>query len=575
MKAIFLSILCLCLLLTVWGCDSSDPAESSTPTTVETAELFAQEQFSQRDRDSSTEDSIPVHLTAQGPVCEDRGISVGKDSITVRSPGKYRFFGEYHGSIVVDVDKNDHVHLILDNAVITAEQTAALYVKQAEKVVVTLKGTNRLLTEESFSTEGGNKIDAVIFAKDDLSFNGEGALFLQSPDHGIVCKDDLVFLGGSYDIKAQRHGISTEGSIRVGDGTFTLETQKDGMNTDNSVDPLSAYIYIARGSFTLQAGGDGISTDSALRIDDGSFILTAGGGSSKGETHYEEAPGFRPTSTAVTEDSSTGTKGINAADDILIQGGSFQINSADDGIHSKGNVEILGGSLTVESGDDGIHAEELLQIRGGEVTVPTAYEGLEGHCIEIAGGRIHIVASDDGLNAAGGADGSGMGRNDMFAVDKEAYITLSGGRLFVDSKGDGIDSNGIFTVTGGETYISGPSGGGNSALDCNGEATVTGGLFIAAGATGMATGFGAGSTQGSIFVSYSTQPSGSKVSLKNSFGEEILSWETTKSSSSIVLSCPQIKEGESYHLTVGQIEGDILMTDIVYGTSPTHPGGRR
>ena len=112
-------------------------------------------------------------------------------------------------------------------------------------------------------------------------------------------------------------------------------------------------------------------------------------------------------------------------------------------------------------------------------------------------------------------------------------------------------------------------------MDCNGEATVTGGLFIAAGATGMATGFGAGSTQGSIFVSYSTQPSGSKVSLKNSSGEEILSWETTKSSSSIVLSCPQIKEGESYHLTVGQIEGDILMTDIVYGTSPTHPGGRR
>jgi dUTPase len=310
MKATFLSILCLCLLLTVWGCDSSDPTESSTPTAVETAELFAQEQFSQRDRDSSTEDSIPVHLTAQGPVCEDRGISVGKDSITVRSPGKYRFFGEYHGSIVVDVDKNDHVHLILDNAVITAEQTAALYVKQAEKVVVTLKGTNRLLTEEPFSTEGGNKIDAVIFAKDDLSFNGEGALFLQSPDHGIVCKDDLVFLGGSYDIKAQRHGISTEGSIRVGDGTFTLETQKDGMNTDNSVDPLSAYIYIAKGSFTLQAGGDGISTDSALRIDDGSFILTTGGGSSKGKTHYEEAPGFRPTRTAVTEDSSTGTKGM-------------------------------------------------------------------------------------------------------------------------------------------------------------------------------------------------------------------------------------------------------------------------
>ena len=85
----------------------------------------------------------------------------------------------------------------------------------------------------------------------------------------------------------------------------------------------------------------------------------------------------------------------------------------------------------------------------------------------------------------------------------------------------------------------------------------------------MASGFGMNSTQGSILVSYSSQPAGSKVSLTNAAGEELLSWETTKPSSSIVISCPAICKGETYRLTVGEFTTEITMTDIVYG----HGGG--
>ena len=45
------------------------------------------------------------------------------------------------------------------------------------------------------------------------------------------------------------------------------------------------------------------------------------------------------------------------------------------------------------------------------------------------------------------------------------YFLFSGGHTEIDAEGDGIDANGILTVSGGETYVSGPTGDGNGALD--------------------------------------------------------------------------------------------------------------
>lgn len=36
------------------------------------------------------------------------------------------------------------------------------------------------------------------------------------------------------------------------------------------------------------------------------------------------------------------------------------------------------------------------------------------------------------------------------------YFLFSGGHTEIDAEGDGIDANGILTVSGGETYVSGP-----------------------------------------------------------------------------------------------------------------------
>ena len=127
-----------------------------------------------------------------------------------------------------------------------------------------------------------------------------------------------------------------------------------------------------------------------------------------------------------------------------------------------------------------MHADGADQVYGGEITIKTCYEGIEGQNMEISGGTIDITASDDGLNAAGGNDQSGMDGfgGDMFSADEDAWITISGGTVTIDATGDGIDSNGDLTVSGGNIFVSGPSDNGNGALDYNGTATITGGTPV-------------------------------------------------------------------------------------------------
>lgn len=112
-----------------------------------------------------------------------------------------------------------------------------------------------------------------------------------------------------------------------------------------------------------------------------------------------------------------------------------------------------------------------------------------------------LTASDDGINAAG----------DAGAV----LVSVSGGILQINASGDGLDSNGDIVMTGGEVYVSGPTGDGNGSLDYSGECRIDGGLLFLAGSTGMLQNPGEDSGQNTITVVYSEQQeAGTEVSLR-------------------------------------------------------------
>lgn len=269
-------------------------------------------------------------------------------------------------------------------------------------------------------------------------------------------------------------------------------------------------------------------------------------------------------STTETTDSSTSIKAMKASGDLIIDDGTFTIDSADDSVHSNASITVNGGTFHIASGDDGFHADETLSISAGTIEITESYEGLEALDIKVSGGDIKLVASDDGLNAAGGTDSSGTGgvrgvdqfggRGGM-SSNSNGSIVISGGNLYINASGDGIDANGYIEITGGYTVVVGPTQGDTATLDYDTSATITGGIFIGTGASGMAQTF-SDSEQGVVAVSVGNSAAGTTIELKDKDGNTIISYEPELNFAVVILSSPEIKKGEIYSFTVGDESGE-------------------
>lgn len=573
--------------------------------------------FTERDLAGTYEESGAVYVTLSddGITGETDGVAINGQTVTITAEGTYIFSGTLsEGQIVVDAD-NAKVQIVFDNVDITCASSAAVYVKGAEKVFVTLAegSQNTLRNTDEYVAIDDNNIDAVIFAKSDLTLNGTGSLTIVSAEgHGIVSKDDLKITGGTYDITAAGHALSGKDSVRIADGTFILTAEKDGIHAENADDEEKGYIYIADGDFTITSDGDGMDASNIVQIEDGTFDITAGSGAANSQkTHESDMPGGgmsqnieRPDGESMpqmgekpdeesmsqmgekpdeesmpqmgekpdgenmpqdttTDESGTSTKGIKAGGGMYLNGGTYQIDSADDSIHSNANITIADGTYTLATGDDGVHADDALTVNGGTITVTESYEGLEGLTVTINDGTIDITARDDGVNAAGGTDQSGFGTfGDHFkgmdsaddeteeTTDKEMWMELNGGYIHILAGGDGVDSNGDLTINGGEIYIDGPSDNGNSAIDYGdrSSAYVNGGMLVAIGSSGMAEGMSDSSKQEVLMVKLGEQMEAGDVVLTDSEGNVIVSYTALKSYDCVIISTAEVESGATYTL---------------------------
>ena len=618
MKRIFAIIVCLALLLS--GCsrggENDTPAGTTgaagTPNAPQDVEvsgdlLDADDVFSKRDLSGEydADEATEQTLTGEGVTITEEGVYILRGTLS-------------DGQIIVEADKNSKVQLVFAGVNVTCEGSAALYVKSADKVFVTLaEGTeNTLISKGEFAPDGDVNVDGAIFSRDDITINGKGTLTVESTDHGIVSKDDLKITGGKITVTAASHALSGKDSVSIADGEITLTAGKDGIHSSNDDDTTRGNILIAGGSITVNSEGDGIDASRVAEIDGGEIKIIAGGGSKNGEDHKDDNMwggfGGWGRDSASSSSDSTSRKGIKADVALYITGGNININAADDALHSNGNILISGGNIEAATGDDGAHADGSFVITGGELNITESYEGIEGKTITIAGGRTSVVASDDGLNAsdgtgdvmgggfgggrpggnmggpggnmsgdvpgmhggdapgAPGGDAPGMPGGEVPGAPKggttdygDIYLLISGGYLYVNAGGDGLDSNSGLYVTGGETYIDGPTNSGNGALDYTTEGVITGGVVVAVGAVGMAENFGTNSTQGSIM--YNVSGSG-EIRLRDSDGNVLASHTPAKSYGSIVVSAPGIETGKTYTLEIGSQSYEITMTSIIYGS---------
>lgn len=502
--------------LVLSGCsktnNSNETSSGSTSTDSSAQGIDVSNMFSDRDKEVGydEENSTVIKLSDDSTTCDSDAVQISGNTVTIIDEGTYILSGTLtDGMVIVDAEDTDKVQLVLDGVDITSAESAAIYVREADKVFITTASDsqNTLTNGGTYTAIDDNNIDAAIFSKSDLTLNGAGSLTITAKaGHGVVSKDDLVLTSGTYQIDAASHGLSGKDSVRIASGSYTIVSGKDGIHAENADDTSLGFVYLADGTFDITSDGDGISAGNWLQADGGVYTVKAGGGSEnvqKSDGEWQFGPGQQTESTDTTEEDTVSMKAIKAAGELILKGGKYSLDSADDTIHSNANVTISDGEFTLASGDDGIHADSATTISGGTIDITESYEGIEGLSIDI---------------------------------------------------------------TGGEAYVSGPTNDGNSALDYNGTGTVTGGIFIAAGSSGMAENFGDSSTQGVMMVTVNSQAAGSAVSLSDSSGNELVSWTPEKEYTSVIISCPEITTGQEYTLTTGSDTTQITMDSIVYGS---------
>ncbi len=591
-KQLAIVLAALFFLGTAAGCQNEDSAEISsisdtTQTSADSTDAALSqtdaEMFTDRDYETDYDESncVQIQLNGSSATASSDSVEISGTTVTITEEATYLISGTLDdGMIVVDAPDTAKLQLVFDGVEINNETSAPLYILEGDKVFLTLAegSENTLSNGGAFTAIDDNNIDGAIFSKQDLTINGSGSLTVTSPaGHGIVCKDDLVITGGTYLVTSASHGLDANDSVRItGETTITLDTGKDGIHAENSDDTSLGFIYVSNGSLEIEAEGDGVSAGAYLQIENGAFQITAGGGSANGSHESSETwggfGGGRPGQLAAettTDDSSTSMKGMKATGELLIADGSFTIDSADDAVHSNASITVNGGAFEIASGDDAFHGDENLTVTVGTIEITESYEGLEAQHVEIQDGDITLVASDDGLNAAGGVDSSGTtgGRDGMFgggpggdpggmSSSSDGSVTISGGTLSITASGDGIDANGTLTISGGYTVVTGPTQGDTATLDYDVSAVITGGTFIGTGASGMAQTF-SGAEQGIISLSAGNQSAGTAVTLTDQNGNTLMSYTPELSFQVVIFSSPDLVSGETYTITIGSSSKEI------------------
>ena len=146
----------------------------------------------------------------------------------------------------------------------------------------------------------------------------------------------------------------------------------------------------------------------------------------------------------------------------------------------------------------------------------------------------------------------GGGRGGMGGMNSSSNgtIVISGGDLYINASGDGIDANGSLEISGGYTVIVGPTQGDTATLEYDTTATITGGTFIGTGSANMAQTFSS-SQQGVIALSVGNQTAGTNITLKDSNENILFDFSPELPYNVVILSSPDMISGETYTVTVG------------------------
>ena len=472
---------------------TAKPTVSSTakPTVVPTAS-------STKDADYDSSGNTQIFLNDAGTTVKNNngGVKIASNgNVYITKAGEYDVSGSFtNKSIIVEMAESDKATLNLQGVSITSSVGAPIDILSGDKVEISaINGTKNTITDNRNS--GSDATGGAIQSCVDLEIKGKGSLTVISKyNNGIDTNDDLDIKNLTLKVTAPNNALKGNDSVTVESGNITtISTLGDGIKTTNydvsDTGKQRGIVTILDGMVTIYAACDGVDAAYDAVISGGNVAIYTASYSEYSENVTSATaadvvvnPGFssrrRPggmgggmgggMSEGNPDAVDYSCKGVKAVNYVKISGGTVNVKSYDDSLHA-GNVDVSGGTLTLYCNDDAIHGDNTVNISAGKINIQKSYEGVEAPVINFKGGTTHITASDDALNANA----------------SNASLNISGGVIYFNAGGDGIDSNHSVVMTGGVVLAQGPSNGGNGVIDYDRSFTFNGGLLLVTGANGM------------------------------------------------------------------------------------------
>ena len=502
-----------------------------------------------------------IILADQTATVTGQGASFSDQTLTITQAGTYVLTGIGKNiKLVVEAADTDQVHLVFQNLTLEGEGTL-LQINKAYEVVISLaEGSQNTLTESQASDD--EKVKATIHSQVPLTLNGTGSLTLTAlTKNALEVEDDLKVLGGTYTVKAANHGFKAEGALDIEAATLTIEAGKDGLHAEHD------------------------------------------------ETTERANISLNPTqlSIAATED------GVEAGNELTIKGGTITVSQSEEGLEAR-VIRQLGGDVTIKSSDDGVNASAGSSSKTTDTSATskttdasatsnsadtsssasqsttdsatTSAPGSKATAAPAATSQTDQANKDKnqtppaptagqappqgGQPPQNGQGPGGMPPGGQEESDPSLQIILEGGTLTIDAEGDGIDSNGTATISGGSLVVNGSVQGGNGPLDAAGDITITGGTVWALGTSDMLQGFAQGSTQASITANIAGT-AGQTLIILDANGKEVARQTASKDFQAVIMSSAELVDGQTYTI---QVEGTTqtataaLVTPVTGGFHP-------
>lgn len=267
------------------GCGTTDSSADSSGSSASVTDVSPiSVTYSTEDTDSSWDASNATNITLNGDsiTVSGSGASSSGSVLTIQNSGTYVISGTISdGQVVVSAGEEDIVRIVLNGASVTSSDNAAIYARQAKKVILTLAASGNTIEDGSaYTGTSDDEPNAAIFSKGNLTINGAGSLTVKgNHKNGIATKDDLVITGGDITVDAVNDGLRGRDSIAISSGIFNITAGGDALQSNNDEDTSKGWVSIDGGSFTIAAGNDGLQAETILQVTNGNIAMKTGGGS--------------------------------------------------------------------------------------------------------------------------------------------------------------------------------------------------------------------------------------------------------------------------------------------------------